>query len=60
MMSDNVAAYVSRGFTKGCRTLEMGHIYTKPYTPGTVWKPERLNQSLCKEWAYGLGFQNSE
>jgi transposase InsO family protein len=56
VMSDNGPACVS----KACRTLGLRHIRTRPYTPRTNGKAERFIQTLCKEWAYGMPFQNAE
>jgi transposase InsO family protein len=60
VMSDNGPAYVSKTFAKACRTLGLRHIRTRPYTPRTNGKAERFIQTLCREWAYGMSFQNSE
>ena len=56
MISDNGPAYVSRGFTKACRTLGLKHIRTWPYTPKTNGKAERFIQTLCRAWAYPMAF----
>ena len=42
------------------RPLKLKHICTKPYTPWTYGKSERFIQTLCKEWAYAMPFQNSQ
>ena len=60
MMSDNGPAYVSKAFAKACRTLGLRHIRTRPYTPSTNGKAEGFIQTLCKEWAYAMAFENSE
>jgi transposase InsO family protein len=60
VMSDNGPAYLSRSFDKACKALGLKHIRTRPYTPRTNGKAERFIQSLCKEWAYALAFQNSQ
>ena len=60
VMSDNGPAYVSRSFAKACKVLGLRHIRTRPYTPRTNGKAERFIQTLCREWAYGMPFQNSE
>jgi transposase InsO family protein len=57
---DNSPAYVSRRFAKACKALDLTHIPTRPYTPRTNGKAERFIQTLCREWAYGMPFQNSE
>ncbi len=60
VMSDNGPAYVPKAYAKACRTLGLWHIRTKPSTPRTSGKAERFIQTLSKEWAYGMPFQNSE
>jgi transposase InsO family protein len=60
VISDNGPAYLSRSFAKACKALGLKHIRTRPYTPRTNGKAERLIQTLCREWAYGMPFQNSE
>ena len=59
VMSDNGPAYSSRRFAKSCKVLGLKHIRTRPYTARTNRKAERLIQTLCKEWAYSIPFQNS-
>jgi len=59
LMSDNGPAYLSRRFAKACKALGLKHIRTRPYTPRTNGKAERFIQTLCKEWAYSMPFQNS-
>ena len=60
VMSDNGPAYLSRSFARACKALGLKHIRTRPYTPRTNGKAERFIQTLCREWAYGMPFQNSE
>ncbi|WP_051016977.1 IS481 family transposase [Cyanobium gracile] len=60
VMSDYGPAYVSKAFAKVCRTLGLRHIRTRPYTPRTNGKAEQSIQTLCREWAYGMPFQNSD
>jgi transposase len=40
--------------------MGLKHIRTRPYTPRTNGKVEWLIQTLCREWANGMPFQNSE
>jgi len=47
VMSDKGSAYIA----KGCSALCLNHIRTKPYTPRTNGKAERLIQTLRNEWA---------
>ena len=60
VMSDNGSAYISKAFAKACSALGLKHIRTRPYTPRTNGKAERFIQTLCREWAYSMPFQNSE
>ena len=60
VMSDIGSAYISKAFAKACSVLRLKHIRTRPYTPRTNGKAERFIQTLCKEWAYAMSFQNSE
>ena len=60
VMSDNGSAYISKAFAKACSVLKLKHIRTRPYTPRTNGKAERFIQTLCKEWAYAIPFQNSQ
>jgi len=60
VMSDNGPAYVSKAFAKACRALGLRHIRSRPYTPRTNGKAERFIQTLCREWAYAMAYQNSD
>lgn len=60
VMSDNGSAYISKALAKACSVLMLKHIRTRPYTPRTNGKAERFIQTLCKEWAYAMPFQNSQ
>ena len=59
VMSENGSTYISQAFAKACGVLKLKHISTRPYTPRTKGKAERCIQTLCKEWAYSIPFQNS-
>ena len=60
ILSDNGSAYRSGEWRKACKALDLHPIRTKPYTPRTNGKAERFIQTLCREWAYGMPFKNSE
>jgi transposase len=60
ILSDNGSAYRSGEWRKACKALDLNPIRTKPYTPRTNGKAERLIQTLCREWAYGMPFQTSD
>ena len=46
--------------SSSCSALGLKHIRTSPYKPRTNGKAERFIQTLCREWAYSMPFQNSE
>lgn len=48
------------GVRPACRTLGLRQIRSRLHTPRTIGKAERLIQTLCREWAYSMPFQNSE
>jgi transposase InsO family protein len=58
-MTDNSCAYRSRCFAKALRLLAIRHIFTRPSTPKTNGKAERIIQTLRREWAYGLAHPTS-
>jgi len=58
-MSDNGPAYLSCCLARVCKPLALKHIRTRPYSPRTNGKAERIIQTLCKECAYRMPFQNS-
>ncbi len=60
VMTDNGSCYRSKLFNKTCQTFGAKHVYTKPYTPRTNGKAERLIQTLLREWAYARPYPNSE
>ncbi len=59
VMTDNGGCFRSRLFRSTCATLELRHIRTRPYTPRTNGKVERLIQTLLREWAYPLVYRRS-
>lgn len=59
VMTDNGSAYKSHAFAGLCRSLGLRHTRTRPYTPRTNGKAERLIQTLLREWAYCFTFHSS-
>lgn len=59
VMTDNGSAYVSNQFARTCRARGARHIRTRPYTPRTNGKAERMIQTLLREWAYRFAYENS-
>lgn len=52
VMTDNAFAYRGHAFTALCARRGLRHVRTRPYTPRTNGKAERLIQTLLREWAY--------
>lgn len=59
VLTDTGAAYKSRRFAGVCRTWQLRHRFTRPYTPRTNGKAERFIQTLLREWAYRHAFVSS-
>lgn len=59
VMTDNGAAYVSHAFAQALAALGARHLRTRPYTPRTNGKVERLIQTLLREWAYATPYRTS-
>jgi transposase InsO family protein len=59
VLSDNGSAYRSRLVAAACHALELGHRFTRPYTPRTNGKAERFIQTLLREWAYAVAYSSS-
>jgi transposase InsO family protein len=60
LLTDNALTYVkSKGLAQllGERAIE--HWRTKPYSPQTNGKVERLQQTMDREWARGLSYRSS-
>lgn len=60
VLTDNGTCYRSRRFQRLVRRLGMRHLRTRPYTPRTNGKAERLVQTSLREWAYARSYANSE
>lgn len=60
VLTDNGACYTSRSFRRLVRRLRMRHLRTRPYTPRTNGKAERLVQTALREWAYARAYADSE
>lgn len=60
LMTDNGNAYRSHAFADVCRQLGIKHMRTKPYTPRTNGKAERMIQTLLREWAYRFAYPTSD
>lgn len=60
VMTDNGACYKSRKFRRLLRRLRLRHLRTRPYTPRTNGKAERLVQTSLREWAYAHAYESSD
>ena len=60
VLTDNGSGYKSKMFAEACQTLNVKHIFTKPYTPQTNGKAERFIQTLLRVWAYARTYTSSE
>ena len=59
ILTDNGGCYRSRAFAVACAELGITHRYTRPYTPRTNGKAERLIQTALREWAYVTVYDTS-
>ena len=59
VLTDNGPGYKSRRFGGVCRTWQLRHRFTRPYTPRTNGKAERFIQTLLREWAYRRPYTSS-
>ncbi|MDQ6828789.1 MAG: integrase core domain-containing protein, partial [Gemmatimonadota bacterium] len=57
--TDNGPAYRSDAFGGAMATLGARHLRTRPYTPRTNGKVERMIQTLLREWAYVQPYRDS-
>ena len=59
VMTDNGPAYLSRAFQRALGAIGARHLRTRPYTPQTNGKVERIIQTLLREWAYARPYRTS-
>ena len=59
VMTDNGSAYRSQTFRMALARADVRHLRTRPYTPRTNGKAERLIQTLLREWAYATAYLDS-
>jgi transposase InsO family protein len=60
VMTDNGVSFRSHRYAKALRMLKIKHLRTKPYTPKTNGKAERLVQTALREWAYARAYLHSD
>jgi len=59
ILTDNGSCYLSQAFAAECRAQNVRHRRTRPYTPRTNGKAERLIKTLLEEWAYPKAYRSS-
>ena len=59
LLTDNGGCYRSYAFAAVCQTQGIHHLWTRPFTPRTNGKAERLVQTLLREWAYLRAYASS-
>lgn len=59
VLTDNGSGYVSGVFRFACSHHHVRHLRTRPYTPQTNGKAERLIQTMLREWAYSRPYRRS-
>jgi len=60
LMSDNAFAYTkSNQLKRLLRERRIKHLTTDPYRPQTNGKVERFQQTMAREWGYGLAYPSS-
>ena len=58
-MTNNGHAYRSYDWRDRCEARGITHIRTRPYTPRTNGKAERLIKTMLGEWAYCYSYPTS-
>jgi len=59
ILTDNGTPYRSHAFALACDELGIGHRFTRPYSPQTNGKVERMNRTLLAEWACARPFTDT-
>jgi transposase InsO family protein len=60
LMTDNAWCYThSRELAELLRSRSVRHLTTRPRRPQTNGKVERFQQTMAREWAYGLTYRSS-
>jgi transposase InsO family protein len=60
LLTDNGSSYRSQQFRVACQTMQIRHQRTRPYTPRTTGKAERLIQTALREWARAKHWNSSQ
>jgi transposase InsO family protein len=59
VMTDNGTGYRSKIHAAAVADLQIKHLRTRPYRPRTNGKAERFIQTLQREWAYAIAYNDS-
>lgn len=59
LLIENGSAYLSHLFAAACHTLGIRHHRTRPYSPQTNGKAERLIRTCLSEWADARSYRTS-
>lgn len=59
ILTDNGSGYRSKKMARSCKRCKLRHLRTRPYTPQTNGKAERLIQTALREWAYARPYVSS-
>jgi len=59
VLSDNAKCYGSNVVRELCELHGIGRRFTRPYTPRTNGKVERLIQTMLRRWAYAAPYRTS-
>ena len=59
ILTDNGSGYRSKKMARSCKRCKLRHLRTRPYTPRTNGKAERLIQTALREWAYARPYVSS-
>jgi transposase InsO family protein len=60
VLTDNGPCYKSLAFRALCQQYGIIHLRTRPYTPRTNGKAERIIQTALREWAYAYAYPTSQ
>jgi len=60
VLSDNAKCYGSHAMRGVCDSHRVARRFTRPYTPRTNGKVERLIQTMLRRWAYASSYRSSE
>ena len=60
VLSDNAKCYDSLAMRAVCDSHQVARRFTRPYTPRTNGKVERLIQTMLRRWAYASSYRSSQ